>query len=85
VVEPDAAAVIAQLRAQLEAARERAAHLERALLSGRRIGMAMGVLMARLHIREDEAFTRLQAVGQTRNVKLRDIAEAVILTGTLES
>src|SRR3712207_2027208 len=85
VVEPAAAAVIAQLRAQLQEARERAAHLERALLSGRRIGMAMGVLMASLRIREQEAFARLRAASQARNVKLRDIAEEVILTGTLES
>ena len=85
MVEPAAAAVIAQLRAQLQEARERAAHLERALLSGRRIGMAMGVLMASLRIREQEAFARLRAASQARNVKLRDIAEEVILTGTLES
>jgi len=73
-----------RLRAQLEEARERASHQERAVVSGRRIGMAMGVLMASLRIRE-EALARLQAASQKRNTKLRDIAGAVILTGTLES
>jgi hypothetical protein len=65
-------------------ARERAAHLEKALLSNRRIGMAMGVLMASHKLTQDDAFILLRMASQNTNRKLTDIADEVITTGILE-
>ena len=66
------------------AARDRAVNLQRALASNRRIGMAMGVLMASLKVTEDDAFTLLRIASQNTNRKLLDVADEVIATGTLE-
>jgi AmiR/NasT family two-component response regulator len=54
------------------------------LKSSRRIGMAMGILMAQFRIREDAAFDMLRDASQTQNRKLRDLAEDVIFVGTLK-
>ncbi|MGY1603927.1 ANTAR domain-containing protein [Geodermatophilus sp. SYSU D00815] len=61
----------------------RAAGLERAQLSNRRIGMALGILMARGGLTEQQAFDALRTASSRRNVRLRDLAEQVIFTGTL--
>ena len=61
----------------------RVEHLTAALQTNRTIGVAMGVLMARLGIAQDEAFERLRLVSQATNRKLRDIADEVVLTGAL--
>lgn len=66
------------------AARDRAANLQRALTSNRRIGMAMGVLMSSHKVTDDDAFTLLRIASQNTNCKLLDIADEVIATGTLE-
>lgn len=66
------------------AARDRAVNLQRALASNRRIGMAMGVLMASHKVTEDDAFTLLRIASQNTNRKLLDVADEVIATGTLE-
>lgn len=63
--------------------RYRADHLEQALASSRRIGAAMGVLMASLRLTEDQAFDALRTVSQHSHRKLRDVAEEVLLTGQL--
>jgi tetrahydromethanopterin S-methyltransferase subunit F len=65
-------------------ARERVDNLQRALASNRRIGMAMGVLMASHKLTENDAFTLLRIASQNTNRKLTDIAEDVITTGALE-
>jgi ANTAR domain/GAF domain len=65
-------------------ARERAENLQRAVTSNRRIGMAMGVLMASHKLTEDDAFTLLRIASQNSNRKLADVADDVITTGTLE-
>lgn len=69
----------------LAAARERehVQHLEEALRSNREIGMAMGVLMARGGVTEDEAFARLRTASQYLNLKLREVAARVVETGRL--
>jgi GAF domain-containing protein len=69
----------------LAAAQERkhVQHLEEALKSNREIGMAMGVLMARGGLTEDEAFAELRRASQYLNRKLRDIAASVVETGRL--
>jgi len=55
--------------------------LEAALLSNRRIGVAMGIIMARTHMTVDEAFDELRVASQNSNRKLRDVAEDVIYEG----
>ncbi|GAA4542365.1 GAF and ANTAR domain-containing protein [Pseudonocardia xishanensis] len=59
----------------------RAEQLASALESNRRIGVAMGVLMAREHVDEDEAFALLRRASQRLNLKLRDVADQVVETG----
>ncbi len=65
--------------------RHRADHLERALLSGRRIGAAIGILMVSLRLTEQQAFDALRVASQHSHRKLRDVAEDVLLTGELPS
>ncbi|MGX5655060.1 ANTAR domain-containing protein [Geodermatophilus nigrescens] len=79
----DAAGDEVRLREELAAAVSRADDLERALLSNRRIAMAVGIVMSRYRVHEDEAFTRLRQVSQRSNVKLRDVADQVVYTGDL--
>jgi DNA-binding response OmpR family regulator len=67
----------------LNRAEDKAANLERALASNRQIGTAMGVLMARLKLTEEQAFDLLRETSQHRHRKLRDIAEEVALTGEI--
>ena len=71
------------LRTQLREAEERTEHLQRALASNRRIGMAIGILMRERLCTEERAFDALRHASMQRNAKLRDIAERVIDTGTL--
>jgi ANTAR domain len=68
---------------RLAAAEHRSAQLERALASNRRIGIAIGVLMTRLHVTDAEALGQLRDASQRRNVKLSRLAEEVIRTGTI--
>lgn len=72
-----------EVRSVLAGARQRADNLQRALISNRRIGMAIGILMVTRHLPEAEAFECLKQESQRRNVKLRDVAEQVIYTGSL--
>jgi GAF domain-containing protein len=64
---------------------QHADNLARALDSNRRIGMAIGVVMALHRIEEGQAFDVLRVASQTGHVKLRELAEDVILTGALPS
>ncbi|MET0187650.1 MAG: GAF and ANTAR domain-containing protein, partial [Pseudonocardia sediminis] len=82
----DVGAVLAAHAAVAMAAarqRERAEQLDTALATSRRIGIAMGVLMARRSVTEQRAFDLLREESQHRNTKLRDVAEAVVATGEL--
>jgi transcriptional regulator with GAF, ATPase, and Fis domain len=87
--DPDAHAVGAILAAHAAVAmntareRERAEHLEQAVASNREIGMAMGVVMANGLQTREQAFDVLRRASQRLNVKLRDIASAVVETGEL--
>lgn len=75
---------LAQQRAQaLDHAEARADTLEMALHTSRRIGMAMGILMARHGVTSDDAFERLRRHSANHNIKLRELAEQVLLTGEL--
>ena len=64
--------------------RERIHHLESALATNRRIGTAIGVLMGNRKVTETEAFELLSRASQRRNRKLRDVADDVIDTGTID-
>ena len=72
------------LAVQAAAAREHVAQLERALLTSRDIGTAMGVLMARYKITRSQAFDLLRVASQNTNRKLAEIAAEVADTGALE-
>lgn len=60
-----------------------AANLQLALASNRRIGTAIGILMAHRRITDVAAFELLREASQRGHRKLRDIAEDVVLTGAL--
>jgi AmiR/NasT family two-component response regulator len=77
----DAAELLATARGDLAAATAHAQQLERALVSNRRIGMAMGILIERHRCTEEQAFDRLRDLSQRGNIKLRDVAEQLIYTG----
>jgi hypothetical protein len=72
---------LAGVRARIDEAEMRAENLERALTSNRRIGMAIGILMTRRGLTDEQAFDCLRQASQRDNIKLRDVAETVIYTG----
>ncbi len=73
---------LAALRTRAEAAEDRADNLERALLTNRRIGMAIGILLERLHVTEEQAFDVLRQESMRQDVRLAQVAEQVVHTGT---
>jgi AmiR/NasT family two-component response regulator len=79
----DVLAVLDRLQARIRSAEDRAANLERALATNRRIGIAIGILMCQRQLTADQAIAVLKTHSQDHNVKLRDLAETVIYTGTL--
>jgi ANTAR domain len=60
---------------------DRAHHLQVAVATNRRIGMAIGIVMALHRVDEPAAFAMLRRASQGLQRKLRDVAESVILTG----
>lgn len=76
-------AEIAYVEAEEAAERDKIAHLEAALISSRRIGAAIGILMARRQATYDQAFELLRVASQHGHRKLRDVAEDVIFTGDM--
>jgi len=67
----------------LTTAEDRATNLEAALGTSRNIGTAVGILMAQRKVPSDRAFDALAAASQASQRKLREVADEVILTGTL--
>jgi GAF domain-containing protein len=63
--------------------RDKARNLELALRTSQEIGMAIGIIMERLKEPEDRAFEVLRTVSQARQVKIRDLAARVVMTGEL--
>jgi len=53
-------------------------NLSHALLTRQRIGQAIGIVMERYGLDSDRAFAFLVRVSQTGNIKLRDVAAAII-------
>jgi hypothetical protein len=77
----DAAEQLVSARSDLAVATAHAEHLQRALVSNRKISMAMGMLMERHRLTQEQAFERLRDLSQRSNVKLHDEAEQMIYTG----
>lgn len=72
------------IAASAVAHRTHAEQLERALASNRKIGMAIGILMATDKVTDEQAFDLLRIASQNTNRKLRDVAADVIECGTLD-
>ncbi|MGY1825783.1 MULTISPECIES: ANTAR domain-containing protein [unclassified Blastococcus] len=68
----------------LETARAQAASLEAGLESNRRIGMAVGILMERHRLTSDQAFALLVDASQRQNLKLRELADRMTVSGSLD-
>lgn len=58
-------------------------NLEAALGNRDRIGQAKGILIATHKITADDAFDLLRRTSQNLNIKVRDVADQVLLTGAL--
>jgi hypothetical protein len=65
------------------AAAEREANLRTALASREAIGQAIGILIERHRFTATQAFDLMVHISQRRHVRLRDIAEELVMTGTL--
>jgi len=63
--------------------RTQIANLETALVTARRMGAAIGILMANRKINETQALDALRVVSQNSHRQLRDIADDGLLTGML--
>lgn len=57
-------------------------NLNAALQSRKVIGQAIGIVMERFHIDQDQAFHYLVRVSTTSNIKLRDVAEELVVSST---
>lgn len=75
--------LIAELRAEGILSREQSVHLEEALRSSRKIGAAMGIVMAYRRVGEDAAFEILRKASQDSNRKVRVLADEIVRTGDL--
>lgn len=67
----------AVLSVRLRAAEDKIAHLERALLTQRHIGIAIGLLAHRFDCSPENAWQVLVRLSQTTNVKVRDLAQVL--------
>lgn len=59
------------------------AGLERAIETRDLIGQAKGIIMERERVSAADAFARLAASSQQRNIRVRDIAEQIVTTGEI--
>ncbi len=60
------------------------AQLREAIATRQEIGEALGIIMERHKLTEQQAFETLRKESQTRNVKLRDLARVVTETGEID-
>lgn len=70
--------------ALLTAARTKIENLEIALETSRTIGMAVGIVMERLRLPQDQAFDVLRRISQHHHRKLRDLASEIVFCGAVE-
>lgn len=70
----------------LSAARhqQKVADLERALRTNRHIGVALGILMATHRVTLDEAWQVFVKASQNKNIKVSELAENIISTGSMD-
>lgn len=73
--------LIAELRADGMLQHDHVTQLEAALRSSRKIGAALGIVMATQKVSEAIAFGMLISASQQTNRKLRVVAEEILLTG----
>jgi hypothetical protein len=71
------------LAVALAANQQHVENLQKALVTNREIGVAMGILMARHQVTRDQAFGLLRMASQNANRKLREVAQQVADTGAL--
>ena len=81
--ERDAADLEAARQARDEA-QQRSAQLQTALVTNRTIAMAIGIVMARTGQTSEQAQAALVKVSQQTNRKLRDLADRIVLTGSVD-
>jgi GAF domain-containing protein len=62
---------------------EHESHLHQALKTRHTIGAATGIVMIRHSLDEPQAFALIRRTSQDTNVKLRDLAETIVSTGTI--
>jgi hypothetical protein len=74
-------AMLLELQADGLISQKYAAELEKALHTSRRIGAAIGIVMASRGVSETEAFLILTRASQHTNRKVRVLADDVVLTG----
>jgi len=74
----------AHLEVEAAAADKKIENLEVARVTHRRIGMAIGLIMAQLHVTEEQAFEILRQHSMHSNRKIAALAEDVIDAGRLE-
>jgi GAF domain-containing protein len=79
---PYAAVAVSNMQ-DYETARAMAANLQTALESRAVIDQAKGILMERHKLTADQAFQVLAQVSMQKNIKLRSLAEELVLTGQL--
>jgi AmiR/NasT family two-component response regulator len=76
--QPDSAEMIDTLQALLEIERERSDAMKQAVRAARRTGMAVGLIMARHGVDDEQAFARLHALSYGIHAQLLEVVEAVI-------
>jgi GAF domain-containing protein len=74
-----AAIVLSNVQGYFEA-QQLGEQLKEALVSRDTIGQAKGILMEREGLGDEAAFAMLRLASQTKNIKLRDIAQAIVET-----
>lgn len=76
--------ILAELQAEGVLNRDRADQLDVALRSSRKIGAAIGIIMADRLVSEEQAFAILVKASQNTNLKLRHVADEVARTGDVD-
>lgn len=76
--------ILAELQAEGVLNRDRADQLDVALRSSRKIGAAIGIIMADRLVSEEQAFAILVKASQNTNLKLRHVADEVVRTGDVD-
>ena len=71
--------LIATLQADGVLHQEHVSELQTALVSSRTIGAALGILMASRNIGQEDALHLLKETSQRTNIKMRDLAETLVV------